>query len=60
MEFAGLTPLLCPGPWSLDSAETLVKLGKRARAQNIVSSRAERNPQRGLREGKGTQVGPAR
>ena len=33
MEFAKLTPLLCPGPWSLDSAETLVKLGRAARAR---------------------------
>ena len=33
MEFAKLTPLLCPGPWSLDSAETLVKLGHKARAK---------------------------
>jgi iron complex transport system substrate-binding protein len=33
MEFAKLTPLLCPGPWSLDSAETLVKLGQAARAR---------------------------
>jgi iron complex transport system substrate-binding protein len=31
MEFASLTPLLCPGPWSLDAAATLVKLGKSAR-----------------------------
>lgn len=31
MEFASLTPLLCPGPWSLDAAQTLVKLGKAAR-----------------------------
>lgn len=32
MEFAGLTPLLCPGPWSLDSAETLGNLARKARA----------------------------
>lgn len=32
MEFAGLTPLLCPGPWSVDSAETLGSLARRARA----------------------------
>jgi iron complex transport system substrate-binding protein len=32
MEFAGLTPLLCPGPWSLDSAQTLGNLGRKARA----------------------------
>ena len=37
MEFAKLTPLLCPGPWSLDSAETLVKLGQAARS--TLSSR---------------------
>ena len=60
MEFAKLTPLLCPGPWSLDSAETLVKLGRAARTKNNLSSSAERNPQSGLREGKGTQVGPAK
>jgi iron complex transport system substrate-binding protein len=60
MEFARLTPLLCPGPWSLDSAETLVKLGHAARAQESLSSPAEWNPRSGLREGKGTQGGPAR
>lgn len=27
-----LTPLLCPGPWSADVAEPLVKLGQKARA----------------------------
>jgi iron complex transport system substrate-binding protein len=32
MEFAGLTPLLCPGPWSLDSAAPLAELGRKARA----------------------------
>ena len=32
MEFVGLTPLLCPGPWSIDSAETLGDLARRARA----------------------------
>jgi len=31
MEFANLTPLLCPGPWSLDSAETLGDLARKAR-----------------------------
>ncbi len=32
MEFVSLTPLLCPGPWSLDSAETLENLALRTRA----------------------------
>jgi len=32
MAFANLTPLLCPGPWSLDSAETLGNLAREARA----------------------------
>lgn len=32
MEFVTLTPLLCPGPWSLDSAETLENLALRTRA----------------------------
>jgi iron complex transport system substrate-binding protein len=32
MEFVSLTPLLCPGPWSIDSAETLGNLALRARA----------------------------
>lgn len=32
MEFASLTPLMCPGPWSLDAAPKLAQLGKRARA----------------------------
>jgi iron complex transport system substrate-binding protein len=32
MEFATLTPLLCPGPWSLDSAEVLGGLARKARA----------------------------
>jgi len=49
MEFARLTPLLCPGPWSLDSAETLVKLGRSARS--TLSSPAERKTPSGLREG---------
>jgi len=31
MEFASLTPLMCPGPWSLDSAAPLAALAKRAR-----------------------------
>ena len=30
--FANLTPLLCPGPWSLDGAQTLGELARRARA----------------------------
>jgi iron complex transport system substrate-binding protein len=33
MEFARLTPLLCPGPWSLDSAAPLAELGRKARAR---------------------------
>ena len=32
MEFAKLTPLMCPGPWSLDSAKSLVELARRTRA----------------------------
>lgn len=32
MEFATLTPLLCPGPWSLNAAQTLGNLARRARA----------------------------
>jgi len=31
MEFATLTPLLCPGPWSVDSAKPLAALAGRAR-----------------------------
>lgn len=31
IEFANLTPLLCPGPWSLDSAQTLGDLARKAR-----------------------------
>ena len=31
MEFVNLTPLLCPGPWSLDSAKTLGDLARKAR-----------------------------
>ncbi len=30
MEYANLTPLLCPGPWSLDSAQTLGAMARRA------------------------------
>ncbi len=30
--WAQLTPLLCPGPWSLDAAETFTALGAKARA----------------------------
>jgi iron complex transport system substrate-binding protein len=55
MEFAALTPLLCPGPWSLDSAAPLAKLGRKAR----LLSAAERGPRRGSR-GKGTQLGSAK
>jgi len=32
MEFAVLTPLLCPGPWSVDAAATFGNLARRARA----------------------------
>lgn len=32
MEFTTLTPLLCPGPWSLDAAAPLAELGQKARA----------------------------
>lgn len=32
MAFANLTPLLCPGPWSLDSAAKLGELARQARA----------------------------
>ena len=32
MEHAVLTPLLCPGPWSLDSARTFGDLARKARA----------------------------
>ncbi len=29
---ASLTPLLCPGPWSADAAQTFTELGNQARA----------------------------
>jgi hypothetical protein len=32
MEFATLTPLLCPGPWSVDSAQTFGDLARKTRA----------------------------
>lgn len=32
MEFTKLTPLMCPGPWSLDSTQPLVELARRARS----------------------------
>ena len=32
MEFAVLTPLLCPGPWSLDAAATFGNLARKSRA----------------------------
>jgi iron complex transport system substrate-binding protein len=32
MEHAVLTPLLCPGPWSLDAAETFGNLARKTRA----------------------------
>jgi len=32
MEHAVLTPLLCPGPWSLDAAQTFGDLARKARA----------------------------
>jgi iron complex transport system substrate-binding protein len=31
--WAKLTPLLCPGPWSMDAAETFVRLGAKARGK---------------------------
>lgn len=31
MEFATLTPLLCPGPWSVDGAKIFAELGRKAR-----------------------------
>ena len=31
MEHAVLTPLLCPGPWSLDAAQTFGDLARKAR-----------------------------
>lgn len=31
MEFTDLTPLLCPGPWSLDAAKTFGNLARKAR-----------------------------
>jgi iron complex transport system substrate-binding protein len=34
MEFAKLTPLMCPGPWSLDSTKPLTELARRARRQH--------------------------
>jgi iron complex transport system substrate-binding protein len=49
MAFADLTPLLCPGPWSLDSADPLGKLAREARAQNsaVIPGRASRSDVRG-------------
>jgi iron complex transport system substrate-binding protein len=32
MEFANLTPLLCPGPWSVESAHVLGDLARKSRA----------------------------
>jgi len=40
MAFADLTPLLCPGPWSLDSAQTLGKLARETRALARAKGRA--------------------
>lgn len=31
MEFVTLTPLLCPGPWSVDGAKSFAELGRKAR-----------------------------
>jgi iron complex transport system substrate-binding protein len=31
-EFASLTPLMCPGPWSLDATPKLIAMGRQARA----------------------------
>ncbi len=36
MEFATLTPLLCPGPWSIDSVKPLVAMAGRARRQHLA------------------------
>lgn len=37
--WAQLAPLLCPGPWSLETAETFTRLGARARALARRASR---------------------
>ena len=49
--WAQLTPLLCPGPWSLDTAATFTLLGKHARLSSPASVDAPASAR-----GKGTQV----
>ena len=39
MEFANLTPLLCPGPWSIDSARVLGDLARNTRALAPTNAR---------------------
>ncbi|MDE2182484.1 MAG: ABC transporter substrate-binding protein [Alphaproteobacteria bacterium] len=47
MEYATLTPLLCPGPWSVDAAKTLGDMARKARAESSRrSSRAARSDSR--------------
>jgi iron complex transport system substrate-binding protein len=40
MEFASLTPLMCPGPWSVQAAQTLGDLGRKARALAPAGARS--------------------
>jgi iron complex transport system substrate-binding protein len=49
--WAQLTPLLCPGPWSLDAAATFTALGQRAHLSSPASVDAPASTR-----GKGTQV----
>ena len=49
--WARLTPLLCPGPWSLDAAATFTALGREARLSSLASVDAPASAR-----GKGTQA----
>jgi iron complex transport system substrate-binding protein len=53
--WARLTPLLCPGPWSLDAAAVFTALGKQARSNTHLSSPASVDAPASAR-GKGTQA----
>ncbi len=44
MEFATLTPLLCPGPWSVDAAQTFGDLARKVRTAPSASLRSAPPP----------------
>jgi len=58
--WARLTPLLCPGPWSLDTAATFTTLAAEARKANSSPAKRGRGTARSAVEGAGAVVPPPR